>query len=434
MSIELIAQLRAHADQDPGALAYRQAADGATLSYAELLRRAEEFAGRLSLPGETVVPIVCPNACQSAVALLGTWMADCCAFPISPESTPAERRAFETLPPPPAGTRLLLQSSGTTGRPRIVCRSGESLNAVCRQMCTATGIAAKDQVLAVAPLCHSYGLEHGLLMPIWAGAAVHLCPGFDLPLSLRELEQSAITFLPGVPAMYEMICTLATRGSRWPSLRRAYSAGAPLPRKIFDGMRDQFDVHVSQLYGATEVGSITFDDPDAPGFDPATVGQPMDGVELHIDGEGESGIVCVRARSMFSRYLDDEASPLQDGFFATGDLGRIDATGRLTIAGRLSLLIDVGGLKVNPAEVEQVLAEHPAVAAAVVVPLKQSETVWRIKAVLTPREADHPPDGEALRRFARERLAAFKVPRVFEIRSTLPRTASGKILRHLVDA
>lgn len=434
MSIELIAQLHAHADRAPNALAYRQAADGRTLTYADLLRRAEEFASQLSLPAESVVPIVCGNTCESAVTLLGTWMADCCAFPISPESAPAERRAFETLPPPPAGTRLLLQSSGTTGRPRIVCRSGESLNAVCRQMFTATGMSSQDRVLAVAPLCHSYGLEHGLLMPIWAGAAVHLCPGLDLPLLLRELEQSTITFLPGVPAVYEMICTLATRGSRWPSLRRAYSAGAPLPRKIFDGMQNHFNIRVSQLYGATEVGSITFDDPGAPGFNPATVGQPMEGVELRIDGAGESGTVCVWARSMFSRYLDDEASPLQDGFFPTGDLGRIDATGRLTITGRLSLLIDVGGLKVNPAEVEQVLAEHPAVAAAVVVPMKQSETVWRIKAVLTPRDADHPPDVEAVRRFARQRLAAYKVPRVFEIRSALPRTATGKILRPLVDA
>ena len=193
---------------------------------------------------------------------------------------------------------------------------------------------------------------------------------------------------------------------------------------------------------------MTFNDPNRAGaFDPASVGRPMRGVDIRIldvddprpDGplmHGVEGQVAVRANSMMEGYLnDDTAGALLDGYSLTGDLGRVDGQGRLTLTGRIKLLIDVGGLKVNPLEVEEVLAQHPQVAACVVVPVPVSETVSRLKAIVMPRDPDGPgPTPESLRRFARDRLTAYKVPRLFELRKTLPRSPTGKVLRHLVAA
>ena len=130
---------------------------------------------------------------------------------------------------------------------------------------------------------------------------------------------------------------------------------------------------------------------------------------------------------MLSEYLDGEC-PIVDGFLLTGDLGRLDAAGRLTLTGRLKLLIDVGGLKVNPLEVEAALMRYPAVREVVVLELPYSDTTSRLKAIIVP-EDDCEVDGEELQRFAREQLIHYKVPRVFEIRRTVPRSPTGKILR-----
>jgi long-chain acyl-CoA synthetase len=130
---------------------------------------------------------------------------------------------------------------------------------------------------------------------------------------------------------------------------------------------------------------------------------------------------------MLSGYVDGEC-PLVDGFLLTGDLGRLDSGGTLSLTGRLKLLIDVGALKVNPLEVEAVLMRHPAVREAVTLELPYSDTASRLKAIIIP-EDDREVDGEELQRFAREQLIHYKVPRVFEIRRTVPRSPTGKILR-----
>jgi acyl-CoA synthetase (AMP-forming)/AMP-acid ligase II len=137
---------------------------------------------------------------------------------------------------------------------------------------------------------------------------------------------------------------------------------------------------------------------------------------------------------MLSGYASSEPAPLVHGHFLTGDIGMLDARGALTITGRLKLLIDVGGRKVNPAEVESVISSHPDVGSCVVVPIPVDQNVSRVKAILTPARPDIDVSVQNLRRFARERLSAYKVPRVFEVRATLPTSAIGKVLRHLVSS
>src|SRR5690606_25385132 len=151
-----------------------------------------------------------------------------------------------------------------------------------------------------------------------------------------------------------------------------------------------------------------------PAFSPASVGLAMRDVSIRIipiDADSDEGEVAIAAPSMFSGYVHEQPA-LVDGHFATGDLGRLDAHGNLSITGRTRLLIDTGGLKVNPVEVESVLASHPDVAECVVLPMAQSQTVQRLRALVVPRDPAHPPTAEFIRQFARERLAAYKVPRV----------------------
>lgn len=340
------------------------------------------------------------------------------------------------------GSALLLQSSGTTAEPKIARRDGASLDAVARAMVNACHFGPDDHVLSAVPLCHSYGLEHGLLAPIAAGSCVHVCEKFELAPVLSELRDRGITMLPGVPFMFDMLAR--SEGAAFPTLRRAYSAGGPLPRATFDAFLARSGLRIGQVYGATEIGSVTFNDPDSIPFDPASVGVAMDGVDIRILDvtdpsisqalvAGVEGQVAIAARSMMSGYIDGESAPLLDGYYLTGDLGVLNEKRALTITGRLKLLIDVGGRKVNPAEVEAVLRQHPGVGSVVVVPLRLSETVCRVKAIVTAADQAAELSPGELRAFARQRLSGYKVPRVIEVRDELPTSASGKVLRTRVE-
>ncbi len=182
---------------------------------------------------------------------------------------------------------LLLQSSGTTGEPKILRRSGESLNAVAPAMVEAIGFRPDDRVLMTVPLTHSYGLEHGLLAPVWAGSAVHLSGLMQISAILPELRNA--TILPGVPSTFEMLAASSEIVAA-PKMRMAYSAGGPLPRSVFDAFGARLGVRVCQLYGASEIGSVTFNGPADP-FDPASVGRAMRGVSIRVlEGSGEIAI------------------------------------------------------------------------------------------------------------------------------------------------
>lgn len=442
----------------------------ATLTYRQLVLHAASVASRLraTTSEESTVLICGGNVPEVPVAFLGALLAGRAALLVSGASPPAEVRALAAhagpaamiasdamirslndlvpaciplsqmradtadpvVPVSSSHARLLLQSSGTTGRPKIVWRSGDSLDAVSFQMSASIGFTPEDCVLATVPLTHSYGLEHGLLAPLYAGCTIRLCAGLDLPVVERELAQGSSTLFPGVPSIYEMLANHVPAGTRYPALRRTYSAGGPLPLTVSHALLQQLDLHVGQLYGATEIGSVTYGGAEQPHFSPTSVGRPMHNVSVRIDAQGQ---VLIRAASMFSGYLGESDDPRIDGYFPTGDLGELDAHGNLTITGRLKLLIDIGGLKVNPLEVEDVLSAHPQVASCIVVPIQQSQTVSRIKAIVIPTDPVNPPSPDELRQFARERLSSYKVPRVIEVREHLPRSATGKILRHLVD-
>lgn len=484
MGLDLFAKLQRHAADRGDEAAVRVIGPLADahppLTWAVLWQQVQAIANRLdaTLPPHAVVMTISPNRPASVPMFLGVLWSGRTVFPVDAALTAVEigqlveRAGVQTIVADgsilprladvgvPVTTLdelvnetsardaqqealdrsdnawLLLQSSGTTGGPKIVKRSGPSLDAVARNVATSVGLKIDDRVVASVPLSHSYGIENGMLAPLFAGACAlhHVAEdhqpgrGFDPTLAVT----SGATVLPGVPAMFEMIDRMqAGRGA----IRLAYSAGATLPPELAERLETRDGLRLGQLYGSTEIGSVTF------GPAPGSVGQPMQGVDIlildpqHPDPSlpltnGEEGHVAVRSPSMFDRYLGPDeltADSLVDGYFLTGDLGHRSADGALHITGRLKLLIDVGGVKVNPIEVEQVLASHPQVAECVVVPDPVSPTINRVKAVITA--ANGQVDDHALRAFLRERLAAHKIPRTFEVRTTLPKSPTGKVLR-----
>jgi long-chain acyl-CoA synthetase len=484
MARRIIEQLAAIARDRPDSVAIKTVAPSChtqrQLTYSELHRQVITAAHglRLSSSAGDVVMLSAANQPEFITAFLAVLRADLTVFPVHPGLTTHEIReavhrtgartiiataekidSLQTL-----GLRiidvaqilshvsnsrvakkctacggLMLQTSGTTGAPKIVFRNATSLDAVARNVVEAVDLAHNDRVLAAMPLCHSYGVENGLLAPILAGAAIHLSDGFDPASIAMQFEVEGITVFPGVPFMYQILVDRSA-DFMMPKLRLAYSAGGTLPSEIANRFLIRFGVRIGQLYGSTEMGSVTFGDPHQDHFCAAGVGKTMRGVKIRIlDPDqprvrthvpnGTEGLVAVSAPSVLDHYVGDSAPALLDGYFCTGDLGRLDDHGNLIITGRLKLQIDVGGMKVNPLEVEQVLAQHPAVRECVVVPERVTHTVNRLKALILLHREHNEVGTEELRQFVRERLASYKVPRLFEFREMLPKSPTGKVLR-----
>jgi long-chain acyl-CoA synthetase len=331
-------------------------------------------------------------------------------------------------------------SSGSTGRPKRVARTHGQLRGE-SDYYDWMGIGSEDSIFCTIPLFHTYGMGCCMVAATRTGARLVLLEDPN-PFLLRRqralelLEGERVTIFPGVPFNFRLLAE-APASADLSSLRLAFSAGTALPRPFFDAFLDKFGVPVRQLYGCTEAGTLTANMDDDPAASFASVGGPVDGVEVLIeDDEGEEvapgtvGEIAVRSPGLTSGYADMEElnrEAFRDGFFLSGDLGVLDEDGRLTITGRKKLLIEVGGYKVDPIEVEDVVVAHPNVAEAVVVGVEtkvQGEEL--VKAVVVPNAE---MDERDLIGFCQQRLANFKVPQVVEFREEIPKSPLGKILR-----
>lgn len=493
-ALALLERLVHHARTRPDAAAIRFTGDGRTtaIAWGELADLAGDVAARLEAqpPATGHALLMAENRIETQAALLGALAAGVSVLPVSPESPEAEwselaarcdasllietapprgdaraswsgprlEVAFEagrTLRPRPvahaalttggAAGSLLLHSSGTQGATKIVHRPPAALDALARNVARGVGLGPDDVVLITLPLCHSYAIDFALLGGILAGSTLELHERFVPGRAASALATRGVTLWPAVPLMLDAVSRSASgrAGGGAPGLR-VISAGSPLPARVREQFESAFGVPVAQLYGASEYGAIAYSPPDAPGFDPECVGRPFEEVTLRIaePGRSEAGVslptgeegeVWVKSPTALDRYLDAPDRPDPEGFWRSGDLGRLDTYGALRVTGRVKALIDVGGRNVNPLEVESVLARHPDVAEAVVVGIPFSDTASRLKAIVVPRQG-RTPQTSTLREFVRVRLAPHKVPRSFELRESLPRSAAGKVLRQeLVD-
>ena len=332
-------------------------------------------------------------------------------------------------------------SSGSTGRPKRVPRTHSALVAEATNVVATTALAPTDRIFCAIPLFHTHGQGNCMLAAIRSGAALVILedPNPFLLQRLRALEVLArerITVFPGVPFIFRLLAEISDHADL-SALRLCYSAGTALPAEIHAAFQARFGVAIRQLYGCTEAGAIAINlDPD-PATTSASVGLPIQGVQVKIVDEARHpvpadavGEIAISTSAMTHGYhgMDDHNRQVfQDGFFYTGDLGRFDAAGRLWITGRKRLFIEVAGNKVDPVEVEDVLAGHPMVREAVVVGVPSGvageET---IKAVVV---SEGPVDAKDLIRYCQGRLARYKVPLLVELRDEIPKSPLGKVLR-----
>ena len=334
--------------------------------------------------------------------------------------------SIETVPPAGFGGVVLL-SSGTTGRSRFVRRSSCTVDLIARGLVASGLYAAGDRCTAILPLHHAYGFEHAFLGPALAGGTVFHGTAFD-PLEVAMLLQGS-TVLATVPAALRSIFEIG-----WPksAVRRVITAGTRLSPSLRARLRLVAPgVELVDLYGATELGTIWLDRGNG--------GVPVPGVSVKLgDQPGASeGEILVRSEMRLDCFLGSEEPVVDgDGWFHTGDIGRRKGDGAFAIVGRSKLIFDVGGLKVNPQDVESALEEHPGVRACLVSPVRLSDDLVRVAATIEPVDTDGPtgvPTVAELREFLRDRIASHSIPRSFDFTNRLPRTPSGKVLRSLAQ-
>jgi long-chain acyl-CoA synthetase len=352
----------------------------------------------------------------------------------------------------PSSIAIYQYSSGSTGRPKRISRSPENLWCEVRNFRTTVGINTADRILAIVPLYHAHGLGNCLLASTLNGATLVLLePALknNIPVEvpfiyrcarvLELMSQEGITIFPAVPYIYNALAeTPINSDTNVDTLRLCFSAGNFLGQDIFDKFLLKFGIPIRQLYGCTEAGSIAINlDPDV-ATTRDSVGKPLHGNDLRIvDDRGELlptgvvGEVVVTSGALTQGYdnlSDLNKTAFQDGAFFTGDLGKLDGRGRLTITGRKKILIDTGGRKVDPIEIEDILLGHPKVEEAVVVGSKGTHAGEIVKAVLVLKNAETCNDREIFV-YCKQHLAEFKTPKIVEFRTEIPKSPLGKILR-----
>ncbi|MBW9095151.1 AMP-binding protein [Microbacterium jejuense] len=346
-------------------------------------------------------------------------------------------------PVSPLDAATILYTSGTTGTPKGAVGSHLSIvEQVHTTLIDAFDLRADDIVFGGLPLFHTFGQTAVMNIALRVGASVILLPRFDPDEALALTASLGATVFTAVPTMYVGMLEAARRSPERPPLRYAVSGGAALPVAVLEAFRDAFGADVHEGYGLTETAPTVSSNPLGQPIRPGTVGRPLWGVDVAIaDPEVEDAVallddpdalgeIVVRGHNLFKGYLgrpDASADAVVDGWFRTGDLGTC-VDGVLTIVDRKKDMIVRSGYNVYPTEVEAVLARHPGVAVAAVFGVADDVRGQEVHAAVVAHEgvALEPDDVVA---FARERIAAYKYPRVVHVVPSLPLGASGKVLK-----
>jgi len=333
---------------------------------------------------------------------------------------------------------LFLQyTSGSTGRPKKVARSHAALVAELAALQSVFGTGPSDRFLGVTPFSHVNGLVRTMLSALYAGATLYPVDGFRRREILSLVSRERLTFWGGVPQMFAILGQTPPRGETdLSSLRLVFSSSAPLLAGDHRRFQELYGQTIRQLYGSTETGTICFNTDDDPSRSLDSVGAPLPGVAVDVvDASGQrvtdgvEGELVIRSPFAASEYLGNplatETSFGPDGY-RTGDLGCQDPRGFVFITGRTKLLLNRGGLKVNPYEVEEAIAQHPGVREVVVFGSPGPHGDDLIRCFIVP--AGHLAVDDVVRH-CRERIADYKIPSSFEFRGSLPRASTGKVLR-----
>ncbi|HVQ92931.1 MAG TPA: FadD3 family acyl-CoA ligase [Mycobacteriales bacterium] len=338
-------------------------------------------------------------------------------------------------------------TSGTTGRPKgAMTTHGQNLR-VYDAWNAGVGLRPGDRYLLVNPMFHTFGYKAGVLACLLRGATIVPQPVFDVDRTLRLIAAERVTVLPGPPTLYASILDHPARaGLDLSSLRLAVTGAAVVPVTLVERMRAELFPQVVIAYGLTEsCGTATVGDPNADaGTIARTVGTAIEGTEVIVagpDGQpvppGGSGEVLVRGYNVMRGYFADPAATATaidpQGWLHTGDVGTLDESGNLRITDRIKDMFVVGGFNAYPAEIEQTITRHPKVSEAAVVGMPDERLGEVGRAYVIPRRGATVTEEEIIA-FCRDRLANFKVPRSVRVVDTLPRNASGKVLKFALRA
>jgi fatty-acyl-CoA synthase len=341
------------------------------------------------------------------------------------------------LKPPPDHPRFVILTSGTTGTPKGAQRSNpEGLHTVAA-MIDKIPYRSRETMVVAAPLFHSWGFFH-FAIGLPTAATLVLRRRFDPEATLKAIQDNRAQTLAVVPVMIQRILQLpeeTLRAYDLSSLRITALSGSALPGDLALEWMDRFGDNIYNLYGSTEVAMATVATPEDLRAAPGTAGTPPRGTVVRIldeDGRelprGEVGRIFVGSEMSFEGYTGGGGKEVIDGLMSSGDVGHIDAAGRLFVDGRDDEMIVSGGENVFPREVEDLLADHESVVEVAVIGVEDPEFGQRLKAfvvVVEGAEVSH----DDLKKHVKAHLASYKAPREFEFLDELPRNATGKILK-----
>ena len=347
----------------------------------------------------------------------------------------------DTDPAGPTSVALVLHTSGTTSRPKIVPLRQRNLGYSAAGIAESLHLTTADRSLNVMPLFHIHGLLAGLLAPLSAGGSVAATEGFDAFRFFSQLRTLRPSYYTAVPTMHQMVLARSARHAdeaRSAGLRFVRSSSASLPAPVLDELRGLFGVPVIEAYGMTEATHQMCANPLPPGeAKTRSVGLPT-GIELAIlDGAGRPqppgtrGEVSIKGPTVIDGYENNPAADeaaFTNGWFRTGDEGYLDDDGYLFLTGRLKEQINRGGEKISPLEVDEVLLRHEAVLQAVTFAMPHDKLGEEVAAAVVPAQGATVTEAE-LRDHVSRSLAAFKVPRRVMFCDELPKGPTGKLQR-----
>jgi acyl-CoA synthetase (AMP-forming)/AMP-acid ligase II len=346
--------------------------------------------------------------------------------------------------PDPGDIALVLHTSGSTGRPKRVPIRHRNIAASAKNIVAHYALSPDDVTLVAMPLFHVHGLVASTLSTLLSGGTV-VVPSKFQPLSFwRTVRECGVTWYSAVPTIHHLL--LSRAGDERPAgaegLRFIRSCSAALPPEMMVKMEQVFGAPVLEAYGMTEASHQMASNPRPPAArKPGSVGQGT-GIKIgimdakgNLMATGERGEVVIQGPNVVDGYENNpeaNAASFTNGWFRTGDQGILDSEGYLTLTGRIKELINRGGEKIAPREIDEILLGHPAVAEAVAFGVPHATWGEEVEAAVVLKEAREPNSESVILAYCKERLADFKRPKKLYIVETIPRTATGKIQRGAV--
>jgi long-chain acyl-CoA synthetase len=340
-------------------------------------------------------------------------------------------------------TAVILYTSGTTGKPKGAELTHSNLDRNSEVAVGLAGATADDVLLGALPLFHSFGQTCGLNASVRTGSCLSMIPRFAPDKALEIIQRDGVTVFQGVPTMYVGMLNHDDKDSYDVScLRACMSGGSAMPVEVLKGFEEAFGCKVLEGYGLSETSPVaSFNHPDKE-RKPGSIGTPIEGVEMKVMDEnrkevdqGEVGEIAIKGHNVMKGYWNREEATeeaIKDGWFYTGDMGKVDEDGYFFIVDRKKEMIIRGGYNVYPREIEEVMYEHPAVAEVAVIGVPDDNMGEEVGAAVALKKGEEVTEDE-LRDYVKGEVAGYKYPRKIWFVDELPKGPTGKILKREIE-